>query len=189
MDMAGRIKWPAMIGILVVALFIAGCAITAPPSSTAAAASGSECRWQVFFSPNVVTTLGDAKKTVRVQAYSFTSAPIAKALLDAKTRGVDVKIILDRSQVTAKYSSADFFQNQGMQPWIDYQHAIAHNKVMVIDDATVITGSFNYTKAAENKNAENLLIIHDPKLAQAYAKNWENHQAHSELYQGRGSSA
>jgi phosphatidylserine/phosphatidylglycerophosphate/cardiolipin synthase-like enzyme len=99
---------------------------------------------------------------VLVQAYSFTSAPIAKALLDAHKRGVQVQVILDKSQRTEKYSSADFLANQGVLTMIDATHAIAHNKVIVIDGETVLTGSFNFTKAAQEKNAENLLIIRDP---------------------------
>lgn len=67
----------------------------------------------------------------------------------------------------------------------DSAHAIAHNKVMVIDGETVITGSFNFTKAAEGNNAENLLIINDRKLASLYTKNWQNHAKHSEVYAGR----
>jgi len=62
------------------------------------------------------------------------------------------------------------------------KHAIVHNKVMIIDGATVITGSFNFTKAAEEKNAENLLIIRDPGLAKFYMENWERHRVHSEMY-------
>ncbi|KHK00318.1 Endonuclease [Desulfovibrio sp. TomC] len=62
---------------------------------------------------------------------------------------------------------------------IDDKHAIAHNKVMIIDGATVITGSFNFTKAAEEKNAENLLIIRDMSLAKIYLSNWKQHQDHS----------
>ena len=69
-----------------------------------------------------------------------------------------------------------------MPVWIDAQHAIAHNKIMVIDDATVITGSFNFTKAAEEHNAENLLIIHDPALAARYTENWNQHLGHSQQY-------
>jgi phosphatidylserine/phosphatidylglycerophosphate/cardiolipin synthase-like enzyme len=65
------------------------------------------------------------------------------------------------------------------------QHAIAHNKVMIIDGETVITGSFNFTKAAEENNAENLLVIHDKKLAELYIKNWREHERHSEVYTGR----
>jgi phosphatidylserine/phosphatidylglycerophosphate/cardiolipin synthase-like enzyme len=90
-----------------------------------------------------------------VQAYSFTSAPIAKALLNAHKRGVKVEVILDRSQKTQKYSSATFLYNVGIPVKIDAQHTIAHNKVMIIDGETVITGSFNFTKPADENNAEN----------------------------------
>ncbi|MHB1035021.1 MAG: phospholipase D family nuclease [Pirellulales bacterium] len=123
-----------------------------------------------------------AKTTVLVQAYSFTSTPIAKALVDAHKRGVKVRVILDKSQRSEKYSSADFLANTGIPTTIDAQHAIAHNKVMVIDAATVITGSFNFTKAAEASNAENLLVIHSPELAAKYAANWQVHADHSEPY-------
>jgi phosphatidylserine/phosphatidylglycerophosphate/cardiolipin synthase-like enzyme len=56
---------------------------------------------------------------------------------------------------------------------------------MIIDGETVITGSFNFTKAAEEKNAENLLVIHDKKLAERYTKNWQDHAQHSEAHIGR----
>ena len=75
--------------------------------------------------------------------------------------------------------------NMGIPTWIDAQHAIAHNKVMVIDGATVITGSFNFTKAAEENNAENMLVIRDKALADKYAANWQAHVEHSEPYEGR----
>jgi phosphatidylserine/phosphatidylglycerophosphate/cardiolipin synthase-like enzyme len=99
----------------------------------------------------LVQALSDAKRTILVQAYSFTSAPIAKALLDAHKRGVQVQVILDKSQRTEKYSSADFMANQGVPTMIDAQHAISHNKAMIIDGETVLTGSFNFTKAAQEK--------------------------------------
>ncbi len=82
-----------------------------------------------------------------------------------------MEIILDKSQRTDQYSSATFLFNVGIPVKIDAQHAIAHNKVMIIDGETVITGSFNFTKAAEEKNAENLLVIRDKKLAERYTKN------------------
>ena len=84
-------------------------------------------------------------------------------------------IILDKSQRTEKYSEADFLAHAGIETFIDAKHAIAHNKVMVIDGETVITGSFNFTKAAEEHNAENLLVINDPELAKRYAENWKLH--------------
>ena len=82
----------------------------------------------------VVEALSHATNSVLVQAYSFTSAPIARALVDAKARGLKVQVILDKSQRTEKYSEADFLQHEGVPDSIDPQHAIAHNKVMVLDN-------------------------------------------------------
>ena len=109
-----------------------------------------------------------------------------KGLLDAHKRGVKVEVILDKSQKTDQYSSATFFYNAGIPVKIDSQHAITHNKVMIIDGETVITGSFNFTKAAEENNAETLLIIHDKKLSERYIKNCQEYAGHSEIYLGRG---
>lgn len=146
------------------------------PPPTLIQATGSI---EVAFSPNngvtavVVKAIGEAQHTLLVSAYSFTSKDIAEALLDAKKRGVTVKIILDKSQVSQKYSSSTFFANQGFDLRIDVKHAIYHDKVMIIDDKTVITGSFNFTKAAETKNAENLLVLRDnPNLAKLYTQDW-----------------
>jgi hypothetical protein len=75
---------------------------------------------QVFFSPKggctdaIVKSLGRATNSVLVQAYSFTSAPIAKALVDAEQRGVNVRVVLDKSQRTGRYGSADFVQRAGI---------------------------------------------------------------------------
>lgn len=143
---------------------------------------------EAFFSPKggcteaVVESVGKAKSTILVQAYSFTSARIAKALVEAEKRGVKVRVILDKSQRTEKYSGADFLLHEGVPTFIDAKHAIAHNKIMVIDSHTVLTGSFNFTKAAEDNNAENLLVIEDPLLAKKFAVNWEKHLEHSEPY-------
>lgn len=142
-----------------------------------------------YFSPNggctqaIVDALGASKSSVLVQAYSFTSAPIAKALIEAHKRHVDVQVILDKSQRTERYSGATFLSNEGIPVFIDSAHKIAHNKVMVVDGKTVITGSFNFTKAAEEGNAENLLVISNaPDLAQRYTANWKEHLLHSTTY-------
>ena len=144
---------------------------------------------QVFFSPHggcteaVVDNLGRAANSVLVQAYSFTSAPIAKALVDARKRGVNVQVILDKSNLTGQYSSADFVAHANIPTYIDARHAISHNKIMVIDGKTILTGSFNFTKAAEGSNAENLLVIQDAALAKVYTANWKAHLEHSQAYQ------
>lgn len=139
----------------------------------------------VLFSPKggctdrIVRELNAAKKSVRVQAYSFTSAAIAKAIVDARRRGVAVDVILDASQASEQYSSSRFLTNAKVSTLIDREHAIAHNKVMIIDDRIIITGSFNFTKAAEEKNAENLLVIDSPSLAAKYNANFMAHRKHS----------
>jgi phosphatidylserine/phosphatidylglycerophosphate/cardiolipin synthase-like enzyme len=111
----------------------------------------------ICFSPcgnctdTIIQELDSAQTEILVQAYSFTSAPIASALVRAHKRGVSVKVILDKSQKKDGYSSATFLHNAGIPTFIDSAHAIAHNKIMIIDSETVITGSFNFTKAAEKK--------------------------------------
>ena len=106
--------------------------------------------------------------------------------MDAHRRGVKVQVILDESQRTEKYSEADFLQHAGIATYIDAKHAIAHNKIMLIDGATLITGSFNFTKAAEEKNAENRLVIRgDAGLVKKYLENFDEHLGHSERYEGR----
>jgi phosphatidylserine/phosphatidylglycerophosphate/cardiolipin synthase-like enzyme len=164
-------------------------------SASAPAASAAAVDWRVYFSPDggctdaIVSELARAKTTIRVQAYSFTSAPIAGALAAAAKRGVDVQVILDQSQRGERYSSADFLANAGIPVLVDAAHAIAHDKVMVIDAERVITGSFNFTKAAELRNSENLLIIRSKKLAQRYGANWEAHREHAEPYSGKTAKA
>lgn len=146
----------------------------------------------VYFSPNgggteaIVNEITSAKSEILVQAYSFTSKPIAKALVDARKRGVEIEVVLDRSQRKEKYTSADFVAHAGIPTYIDDKHAIAHNKIMIVDRSALITGSFNFTRAAEEKNAENLLVIKGNKeLVDRYLGNFEEHKGHSEVYQGK----
>jgi phosphatidylserine/phosphatidylglycerophosphate/cardiolipin synthase-like enzyme len=168
-------------------LFVIALILPLPCGAAAPAQAGPGI--EVYFSPHggctdaIVKELTAARESVLVQAYSFTSAPIAKAVVDASRRGVKVQAILDKSQRTEKYSSATFLKNAGIPVYIDDKHAIAHNKVMVIDGSTVITGSFNFTKAAEDNNAENLLIVRDASIADKYANNWQDHRAHSLPYE------
>lgn len=129
-----------------------------------------------------MNALEHATNSVFVQAYSFTSEPIAKALVEAHRRGLQVRAILDGSQRTEKYSEADFLQHNEIATLIDTQHAIAHNKIIIVDNYLVLTGSFNFTKAAEERNAENLLVINDLSLAKRYLDNWRVHEGHSQTY-------
>ncbi len=142
----------------------------------------------VYFSPKggctkaITDAIGQTKQSILVQAYSFTSYPIAEALIDAQKRGVKVEAIVDGKQIHEKKTKLGLVAKGGVITYLDKAHAIAHNKVMIIDGKTVITGSFNFTNAAEEHNAENLLILDDVALAAEYTSNWQMHQKHSELY-------
>lgn len=149
---------------------------------------------QVAFTPaddagKLITDVIDhAQRQILVQAFSFTHRKIAEALIAAKRRGVDVKVIADREQaekiptsLIARMAAA------GVPVYMDSSHVSAHNKVMVIDanseNATLVTGSFNFTQAAQYRNAENVLVIQgNPQLADLYLKNWHDHYRHSRPY-------
>jgi phosphatidylserine/phosphatidylglycerophosphate/cardiolipin synthase-like enzyme len=171
-----------------VAAFLAA---AAPP------AHAEQPAWHACFTPGqdctglVVAEIDAAQRTIRVQAYSFTSIPILSALKAAHTRGVDVEVIVDKtsarlSKSGSRYSAATYLTNAGVPVWVDVRVSIAHNKVMVIDGATAITGSFNFTASAQSRNAENLLVIRDADLPKLYAENWRRRQAVSVPYAGPG---
>jgi len=172
------------------AVLLAALAVTV---AWAARPAATEDGISVYFSPDggctdaIIHEVDGARLSVLVQAYSFTSSPIAKAILEAQKRGVEVTVVLDSSQRTAKHSSATFFRNQGVSVFIDARHAIVQNKIILIDDQTIITGSFNFSKAAENSNAENPLVINDkPTLQRAYRRNFDEHLRYSAEYGGLG---
>lgn len=137
---------------------------------------------EVHFSPNggctdmIVKRVAQGKK-VRVLAYTFTSAPIIQQLIASKNAGVDVRVVLDRSD--AGTSGLQQLQAASVPVKLDKMHVIAHNKVVVIDDQWVLTGSFNFTYAAEHQNAENCLAINNKALAALYAANWDLHNGHA----------
>ena len=116
----------------------------------------------------------EAKKSVHVAAYSFTSKEIAQALLDAKARGVDVRVVVDKSQASGKCSAATFLANHAVSVRVDGEYQLQHQKIMVVDGVSVETGSYNFTASARDRNSENVLIIRNsPDLAGLYEANWE----------------
>jgi phosphatidylserine/phosphatidylglycerophosphate/cardiolipin synthase-like enzyme len=153
---------------------------------------------QVAFSPwddtqaLILRAIEGAKRQVLVQAFSFTSRDIALALIAARARGVDVRVLADREQTFAGESSRiPDLAAAGIPVWLEVRYQAAHNKVMVIDAGgaapTVITGSYNWTAAASRKNAENVLLLRGNRpLALAYAKNWRRHRADALPYAESG---
>lgn len=145
---------------------------------------------QVAFTPGddaaalVIAAIRDARHQIRVQAFSFTHRAIADALAEARRRGVDVVVLVDSEQVDKIATSVvRDLAAAGVPVYLDAEHASAHSKVMIIDAESapvVITGSYNFTHAAQYRNAENLLLLRgNPALAAAYSANWRRHREHA----------
>ncbi len=181
------------IAIVVAALLVGGSLFAREriPERSARGPAAEEAGIRVYFSPDggceaaVVEQIARAQRSVDFQAFSFTSNYIAKALGEAQARGVKVRAVLDAEATGDSYSGAAYLLNHGVSVHTDGEHPVAHNKVIIIDGETVITGSFNFTIRAERSNAENLLVLTGkPKLATAYEKNFETHLGHAKKYAG-----
>ena len=174
------------------ALLVIGLALAAPApgleNSKVVPATGTI---EYAFTPGddaaglIVRTINHAASQVLVQAFSFTHRNIADALIRAHRRGVDVQVIADQEQTDAIDSSAmQSLVAADVPVFTDADHSAAHNKVIIIDrngaEPALITGSFNFTFAAQNRNAENVLVLRDnPDLARAFFANWQQHRKHA----------
>jgi phosphatidylserine/phosphatidylglycerophosphate/cardiolipin synthase-like enzyme len=138
----------------------------------------------VYFTPPagaaaaIVQAIDASEREVLVQAYGFTHNAIAQALVRAHQRGVKVHVLLDKKSKASNRYVIDVLAQDQIEVRQDGKHAIAHNKVMVIDESVVITGSFNFTNSAETRNAENFLVLKSVDLAQKYRLQWQNHWTH-----------
>ena len=137
----------------------------------------------------IIDSIAEARRQIVVQAFSFTHDGIARALIAAHRRGVEVKLIADREQTDKmRREQISTIAAAGIPVWLDGEHASAHDKVMVIDaddakTAAVITGSYNFTKAAQYRNGENVMVLRgNAALAQTYRANWQRHLAHARPY-------
>ena len=138
----------------------------------------------VYFTPSdtapvaIVKAIDASEREVLVQAYGFTHNAIAQALVRAHERGVRVRVLLDQKSQSSNRHVIRVLRHVEVDVRHDGKHAIAHNKLMVIDGAIVITGSFNFTNSAATRNAENFLVLRSEDLAQQYRLQWQNHWAH-----------
>lgn len=121
----------------------------------------------------VLQAINECTSTIRMAAYSFTSKPIAEALVAARRRGVDVKVVVDQKENGKRYTAATFIANEGIPTRTDDKYKILHDKFLVCNNASVETGSFNYTASAAHENAENALLLRRvPNLAAQYTQEW-----------------
>lgn len=160
-----------------IALFISSQAIAADQADVSVCFTPAE-----HCEAKIVQAIDDAKDTIKLQAYGLTSLPIIHALQRAAQRNVEVLAILDKVN-QKRYSGSTLLEAAGIPVWIDYQPAIAHNKVIIIDGFLTIGGSFNYTASAEKRNAENVTFTESPDLADKFAANWESRLAQSREFE------
>jgi len=158
---------------------------TQTPRQMTAGATSAEVLAVAFTPPSgggqvIVKAIDDSREEVLVQAYGFTHNAIAQALLRAQQRGVKVQVLLDKKSSQTNRYVIDLFEAATLPVKFDGAHAIAHNKVMVIDASVVVTGSFNFTNSADTRNAENILVLRSPDLAKTYRDNWQTHWSHGQ---------
>ena len=167
--------------VLCLALMLqAGCAIHAP------VAHAADSRIQVGFSPDagaealVLEVIASARHTIRLAGYLFTSRPIVGALIAARRRGVDVRIVLDErgNRDAASRSAIRRVASAGIPVRLISAYPIHHDKYIVVDGRSVETGSFNYTHAAAHANSENVLVLwNNPQVAAQYLAHWQSRWA------------
>lgn len=131
----------------------------------------------------IANHISKVKESIYVQAYGITSSEIVNQLILAHSRGVKVRVLLDKSNLTDKYSKMQEMIDKGIEVSIDKVSGIAHNKVMIIDQSKVITGSFNFTKSADTRNTENIIIVNDKAVATRYLQNWLSRKAKNDALQ------
>lgn len=158
-----------LLKILWISFWLPNFAIAVEADITVCFTPGEPCEQQI------IAAIANAKKKIYVQAYSFTANYIADALLMAQRRGVEIRIILDRSWLKKpnKNRAIMSLYKNNIPIWIDYSPSIAHNKIVIIDQAHVITGSYNFTIAAARHNAENVVFITSPQINAQYLENWQ----------------
>ena len=153
-----------------------------------------DTRIECYFAPedhvqqHIVREIKEAGTSIDVMAFSFTADKIAKAMVERLKQGVRVRALFDTRQAHSEHAEDNYLADQGAQVYLDDNKYAMHDKVIVIDVNTVITGSYNFTNAAETKNDENVLIVHSPAIAGKYESEFESllaHQAHLEASAGK----
>lgn len=136
-------------------------------------------RIENYFSPDdgvqaqLVSVIEGAKQSVDVLAFSFTAEPIARALIERAKKGVAVRVVVERDQSSSTGSVYAMLRSGGVDVRRDGNPEKMHHKVIVIDGQTVVVGSYNFTRSAEERNDENILILHDRRAAQLFLVEFE----------------
>ena len=135
---------------------------------------------EVYFSlsdnpqKETIKNINQAEAFINIAMYIFTDREIALSLIKARERGVKVRLYLDKDQVDYRYSQSRFLVQKGIKTRISSNEYIMHNKFAIIDNRILLTGSYNWTFSANNRNDENLLIIDDPEIIEIFQNQFIN---------------
>ena len=121
----------------------------------------------------LISLMGGARERIYVAVYSFTSDRLAEALIGARNRGVDVRVVMERERSNEQGSEYPRLLGAGVEVRLDASPGLMHHKFMVIDGEIVVTGSYNWSAAAEERNDENLVVIRDRDVAGAFEREFE----------------
>jgi phosphatidylserine/phosphatidylglycerophosphate/cardiolipin synthase-like enzyme len=137
-------------------------------------------RIECYFAPEddvekaIIRTLDNADKTIDFMAFSFTSEPIAEKMGARMKQGARVRGLFEARSAGGRYARDDWLREKGAEIHMDSNTYTMHHKVIILDRDTVLTGSYNFSKSANTKNDENLLILHDADLAARYTEEFES---------------
>jgi phosphatidylserine/phosphatidylglycerophosphate/cardiolipin synthase-like enzyme len=126
---------------------------------------------ETYFSPDdgivykIVDLINGASKRLDLLAFTITSDPISNAILAAERRGIEVRGVVEASQISVMGSDVSSLRAAGLDIRLDGNPNLMHHKVLIIDSRIVLLGSYNFTRSAEENNDENTLILYDPALA------------------------
>ena len=124
----------------------------------------------------LVSHIVKAKKNIKVAIYSFTRFKVARALINAKNKGVKVELVVDGKQAEGEYGDKiiQLLNNNGIKPQLIFkEHGHMHHKFMIIDESITLTGSYNFSTNAAKLSDESLLIIDNKKIAQKFINEWQ----------------
>jgi phosphatidylserine/phosphatidylglycerophosphate/cardiolipin synthase-like enzyme len=116
----------------------------------------------------LINLISQARKSIYVAMYSFTRDGLASALVDAKNRGVEVKVIMEEENAYVQGSDYRMLKEAGVDIRLDGNPALMHHKFMVVDGEIIVTGSYNWSTAAEDRNDENFVVIRDRSVAERF---------------------
>ncbi|MEN3047463.1 MAG: phospholipase D family protein [Candidatus Caldarchaeales archaeon] len=121
----------------------------------------------------IIDLINRANRSVLVAIFSFTRDDIAAALIRAKNRGVEVRVVMERERANESGSEYRRLRDNRVDVRLDGNSDLMHHKFIVVDERLVITGSYNFSVAAEDRNDENVVVILSERVADRYRSEFE----------------